>query len=126
MTFPVIKGDECVIFFNDSDIDNWFTTGTQSSAPNSARIHDLNDALVFVGVRSLARSLQTYNLNGPELGNGNAKIAVEDRIKISVGATTLGQGIDDLIQTLIVSGVFPSSITTALAAVQATIDEVIK
>lgn len=128
MTFPVAAGDQCVILFNDRDIDTWWTTGSPNSAPNSARLHDLNDALVFVGVRPQTNPILLYNMLGPEIGNGLAKLSVEDRIKISVAGVTLGTTIDLLMIQLIAlaNSVGDTPVATALAAIQVTFDEILK
>lgn len=101
LTFPITVGDTCLIFFNDRDIDNWWSTGSSSSVPNSARVHDLNDAIVFVGIRSLAKSLTQYNTLGPQLTNGNAFVSVEDKIKLSVAGGTLKAALDSLMTALL-------------------------
>jgi len=51
MTFPVAKGDPCLVLFNDRDLDLWFTTGNVVG-PNSARAHSLSDGIVLVGIRN--------------------------------------------------------------------------
>lgn len=59
LTFPISSGDECLVLFNDRDIDNWFS-GSSSSAPATPRTHAFPDAIILVGVRSLANVLPAY------------------------------------------------------------------
>ena len=47
-TFPVNKGDECLVVFADACIDSWFQSGGVST-PIAARRHDLSDGFAFVG-----------------------------------------------------------------------------
>lgn len=131
LTFPVAVGDQCVILFNDRDIDNWWTTGSANSAPNSNRVHDLNDAMVFVGVRPQNSPIANYNMSGPQLTNGLAFISVEDKIKLSVNAVTLKQGLDNLFSALIAwvntDATTPNPATVAaIQAAQVLVDEVLK
>lgn len=92
LTFPIKKGDECLVLFNDRDLDNWFTGGTGS--PNAtARLHSFSDGVVLVGVRSLAKALVSYDTQRAVLRNGamgDTIVGVGDSlIKIANASTTL-------------------------------------
>ncbi len=50
-TFPVQRGDECLIMFSERSIDNWHQHGGVQQ-PSDWRMHDINDAFVLVGTRS--------------------------------------------------------------------------
>ena len=50
-TFPVAKGDECLIMFAERSIDNWHQHGGVQQ-PSDWRMHDINDAFALVGTRS--------------------------------------------------------------------------
>ncbi|MBZ5673716.1 MAG: phage baseplate protein [Acidobacteriia bacterium] len=56
LTFPIAEGDECLVIFNDREIDNWLTTGP-GSTPTTSRVHDLSDGMALVGLRSNPRAL---------------------------------------------------------------------
>lgn len=56
ITFPIEKGDECLVVFADCCIDAWFQSGN-ASIPISVRKHDLSDGFAFVGFRSRKNSL---------------------------------------------------------------------
>lgn len=59
-TSPVTQGDECLVVFNDRDLDNWFTGGT--GAPNAtARLHSYADAIALVGLRSMANVISNFD-----------------------------------------------------------------
>jgi hypothetical protein len=79
MSMPVTVGDNCIVFFNDREIDNWFTDGGVQ-APTSGRAHDLSDAIALVGVRSLQNSIATYLANGIRLSHGTG----DDRTRIDL------------------------------------------
>jgi hypothetical protein len=46
---PITAGDYCIVLFNDRDIDNWWSTGNQST-PNTNRKHHLSDGIALVGI----------------------------------------------------------------------------
>jgi hypothetical protein len=50
LTFPIKKGDTALAIFSSRSIDSWHQSGGQQN-PVSRRMHDLSDAMVFVGVR---------------------------------------------------------------------------
>lgn len=60
LTAPIQAGNECIVLYNDRDLDNWFATG--SGSPNAtARLHSYADALVLIGVSSLSNVIQAYD-----------------------------------------------------------------
>lgn len=87
LEMPISKGDECLILFNDREIDNWFFSGDTAEV-STKRSHDLSDGIALVGVRSLKRSLQNYIDNGVKLKYNDTNIVLlEDEVEIN--ATTL-------------------------------------
>jgi hypothetical protein len=74
LTFPIAPGDDCLLFFNDRQFDNWFVNGG-IQIPNSSRTHDLSDGFAFVGIKNLQNSISNYLANGIRLAyDGNTKI----------------------------------------------------
>ena len=76
ITCPVESGDDCLVLFNDRDIDNWFATGAPAQ-PLTARMHHLSDGLALVGWRSeaqpdhdLADGRGDQKQRRPDLGRG--------------------------------------------------------
>jgi hypothetical protein len=51
LTFPVGKGDDCLVVFAERSIDYWHQLGG-TQKPSDWRMHDINDGFAFVGVRS--------------------------------------------------------------------------
>lgn len=66
LTFPIAKGDECLLLFNDREIDTWFTTG-QVTAPQNIRTHDLNDGWALVGIGSMKTLIADYDATAVQL-----------------------------------------------------------
>lgn len=86
ISFPIAKGDNCVILFNDRDIDNWYASGAVME-PNSARTHSMSDAIAIVGINSLATSISDYLASGTKIWYGGAMIKLENStITIENGA----------------------------------------
>lgn len=56
MTFPLATGDECLVIFNDRQLENWRLSGS-GLPPTNGRTHDLSDGIAFVGIRSNPRAL---------------------------------------------------------------------
>jgi hypothetical protein len=131
LTFPIVKGDSCVVLFNDRDLDAWWSTGSSNSVPNSARVHDLSDGLVFVGVKASTNSLTQYNTLGPQLGMGINFLAVEALgLRLQANAVTLRVALDALCAALLAftdsdGDTLSPTTAAAIAAAQVLIDTVL-
>lgn len=99
LTFPVSKGDECLILFNDRNFDNWFI-GANNLDPATSRLHSFADAIVIIGIRSVITKITNFDSSRAVLRNKNAYVGVgEDLIKIA--NTT--KNLNTLLQSLITS-----------------------
>jgi hypothetical protein len=89
LTFPHGAGDECMVCFNDRDIDNWFQGATGGQVA-TARLHSFSDALILVGFRSLANVIPSYSTSAIELRtkDGTSKVS----INTSTGAVVVQAG----------------------------------
>lgn len=106
LTFPIAKGDECAILFNDRNLDNWFAgqTGGQIA---TARLHSFADSIILVGIRSSASYLKIYDTVRAVLQNGTTMVGVGPAlIKIANAGTSLQQ---------VLAGV--AGITSSLSAI---------
>ena len=74
---PIKQGDEALLLFNDRSIDDWFESG-ESLKLTDNRLHNFNDAIAIVGLRSLSRSLENYEENTLKIGNGNQELILND------------------------------------------------
>lgn len=112
LTFPIEQGDECVVLFNDRDIDNWFA-GSSSNGPNTGRLHSFSDGIALIGLRNKGRLLQSYDTERVVLQKGDALVAVgkdDSLVKIANQQTTLNTLLQDLVTTI-------KNITTSNAVV---------
>lgn len=114
LTFPINQGDECLILFNDRDLDNWFQSG-QVGGVASGRLHSFSDGIALVGLRSTARSLPDYDTTRAVLGNSNGTmVGVGDSlIKIANATTSLNALLQELITDV-------NNLVTATAAITVT------
>ena len=144
--FPVKKGDQCLLLFNDRDIDSWFEAGG-TNPPPSARMHSLSDAIAIVGISNkvtpppvgggdvvLIYSGGTISINlagSPTLHSaGGCNIQLGTKVQFQNGSTSLKAALDSLLDTLAAwvntGGSTPNPATvTALAAVKTTIDSLL-
>jgi len=49
LEFPIQPGDFCLVFFNDRNIDQWWSMGAKA-APVGQRKHSLSDGFALVGI----------------------------------------------------------------------------
>lgn len=99
ISFPIAKGDTCLVLFNDVNIDNWYLTG-EVTVPWNSRQHDIADGIVLVGIRSINNAV--FNATSSMLLNGGSKkIAIkndDEDLKSLIGdqITTLKSMIDTI------------------------------
>jgi len=87
LTFPVAAGDECLVLFNDRDIDLWFKN-SQVGIPNSNRLHDISDGFALVGFRSEQNALVDFLLTGVKLRHGDANVYLQDGTEATLKSGT--------------------------------------
>lgn len=68
LTFPVKKGDECLLVFSDMCIDGWWQSGGVQNQTETRR-HDLSDAQAFLGVQSVPQAVKDYSTSSVMLRN---------------------------------------------------------
>lgn len=100
LTFPISPGDECLCLFNDRDMDNWFS-GANTAPVKTTRQHHFADALLLVGIRSLANVIDDYDTTRAVLRNGDALIGVgETLIKIANATKDLKTILQNLVSAI--------------------------
>ncbi len=100
LTFPIRQGDECLVLFNDRDLDNWFN-GTTGAAVATPRLHSFADAIILVGLRSLGKVLTGYDSERAVLRNGTAMVGVSPtQVKVANENFVLGPLIQELIDNI--------------------------
>lgn len=100
LTFPVATGDECLVLFNDRDMDIWFQ-GNPTAGVATPRLHSFSDGVILVGLRSQQNSLDNFDtvrvaLRGKKDGTTFVGVG-ETLIKIA----NQNQNLGDLLQSLI-------------------------
>jgi hypothetical protein len=68
LTFPISKGDECLVVFGDMCIDGWFSRGGVQNQLEKRR-HSLSDGFAIVGVKSQPNVISNYSTDSVELRN---------------------------------------------------------
>lgn len=76
LTFPVVKGDECLVVFAARCIDGWWQSGGVQ-APIDPRIHDLSDGFAFVGFFSQATKIGGISTSTAQLRSNDGSTYVE-------------------------------------------------
>ncbi len=121
ITFPVSPGDQCLLLFNDRDIDNWYN-GSTTSENATARLHAFSDAVALIGPNNLNTVIENYDAIRAIITNGTAKSGInpqENKLTLTNGSISLNDVLQDLcteiknlivaINTLKVTGVLPGS-----------------
>lgn len=85
ITYPIQKGDECVLLFSDREIESWFINGDVN--PESyPRMHDLTDAVALFGIRSIPKMIEIMT-DALHLYFGSSDIQLKEK-EINVNTTT--------------------------------------
>jgi hypothetical protein len=113
LTFPIAAGDECLVLFNDRDMDNWFQGGA-GAALATPRLHSFSDGIILVGVRSSGKVLQSYDTVRAVLQNGTTLVGVNtSKVKVANATYTLNGLLQNLMTQL-------TDLTTALSTLTVT------
>jgi hypothetical protein len=76
LTFPLVKGDECIILFAKNTIDAWWQNGGIQPM-GRYRVHDLSDGMVIPGIRSKPRALSNFSTTTTQLRSDDGSVYVE-------------------------------------------------
>ncbi len=95
LTFPIAKGDECIVLFNDRDIDNWVAGASSGSPVASGRLHSMADGMILVGFPDI----ESYDMERALLAFNGAMVGVgkDNKVKIANQLYTLNGLLQDLI-----------------------------
>jgi hypothetical protein len=92
ISIPIKKGDQCIILFNDRNIDNWYLNGS-TGVPADVRCHSIADGIAIVGVRNLAKA-ELVPANSLCVNGGSKKVSIKN------SSTNLKKLMDSFIDTL--------------------------
>ena len=76
LTFPIRKGDECLVVFCDRCFDSWHQSGGIQTQTES-RMHDLSDAIALVGVFSQSTKIKDPHTENVQLRHNDGDCFVE-------------------------------------------------
>lgn len=121
LTFPIAKGDGCLILFNDRDIDNWLFSGQAEQPPATSRLHSFADGVALVGLRSLNDTIDGYSASRTELRHDAVTalptvISLKDKIIIKNALTNFGVFMNTFFTACAGSGTDPVLAAAATAA----------
>jgi hypothetical protein len=106
LTFPIAKGDQCLILFNDRDIDNWMA-GAKSGHVASTRLHSFSDGIALIGFFKVA----SYDTTRVKLANGSTYVGISSsKVKVANSSDSLGVVLKSLTDEL-------ASLITAIKAI---------
>jgi hypothetical protein len=97
LTFPIAVGDNCLVLFNDRNIDTWFTYGTMD-VPNTGRTHSLSDGLILVGLNPVPSARSGYSTTDVQLGKDDAVLSIGGS---KFGIRNAGQTLQEACSSLI-------------------------
>lgn len=76
LTFPVNAGDECLILFNDRQLENWIESGA-GQAPSLPNLHNLSDGICLVGIRSNPRALTNVSGTAAQIRTDDGTVHID-------------------------------------------------
>jgi hypothetical protein len=112
LTMPITKGDQCIILFNDRNIDNWYYSGA-IDVPDTPRAHNVSDAIALVGIRNLKTARLTPS-SAAGINAGSKKLYFKNDI---ANFKTLIDSLFTVLDTALVQGPapYPFTVTTKTA-----------
>ena len=135
ITFPVKKGDNCLLVFCARDFDNFWIDGNFPSRSTTARKLEYNDCVVLLGFKTLDESLKAhsdnveirYTQNGSDVckvslqPNGTITLENKDNTKVSVlpnGKVRIENSQEELISLLsdLIQTLADTTVTTIYGA----------
>ncbi|MFJ7312511.1 Gp138 family membrane-puncturing spike protein [Pseudomonas sp. NPDC098747] len=76
LTFPVVKGDECMLLISSRCLDSWWQSG-EVQALATLRMNNIADAVALLGFRSKPRSIPSVSTEAAQLRSDDGLAFVE-------------------------------------------------
>lgn len=73
---PIADGDNCIVLFNDRNIDNWYLTG-ETTFPANKRAHSIADGIVLVGINPI-NDPKVTPINSLCVNGGPNKVSIKN------------------------------------------------
>ena len=77
ITMPIEVGDECLVVFADTCIDDWFQRGGEENEQITGIRHDLSDAIAICGIWNQKRVIDSYSTDSVQIRNENGDNYIE-------------------------------------------------
>lgn len=93
LTFPVKKGDECILISSERSIGDWKKNGGIQDPSQYKRMLSNKDSIAIVGINSKASSLPSFNSDFPEFRNRDGDTALrmtDDGVEVDGDLTVDG------------------------------------
>jgi len=93
LTYPLVKGDSCLIIFSERSIDSWLVQGGLND-PNDTRKHDISDGIIIPGL---------FDFSVPAEADAENVILKNDKLKIILlpdGKISISDGSVELISLI--------------------------
>jgi len=137
LTFPVVKGDTCLLVFSSRSLDNWKESGGIVS-PEDPRKFDLSDAVAIVGLYPFSEVSPALNNEDVLLTYKNSSITIKvtgDVVvntsnKVAIGNSTtelldvLSQTLNLLATSISTSSGSPFAFASSWAALKVQLDAI--
>lgn len=88
ITFPISKGDQCLVLFNDFELDQWWASN-EPRPSEFRREHDISDGIALVGVHSLVNLIQGYSNYVDLHYSDDSNIIIGDTVEVNNSAINL-------------------------------------
>lgn len=102
LTFPVSKGDTCLLVFIERSTDLWLTVGGQVT-PDDDRKFDLSDAVAIMGLFPFSENSQADNNDDVLLKYSDSEIRIQKNGDIQIKTSNkvaIGTATDELLDIL--------------------------
>lgn len=101
ITFPVEPGDHVLLVFNERSIDNFVAGDGEDTDPDEYRMHDLSDAVAFIGFYPDSKAIPELSADSLALGHADGVSVHVAADKIELGERNAGDAasLDSLVQT---------------------------
>lgn len=99
LTFPLERGDGCLIVFSQRSMERWLATGVDSE-PGDTRKFDLNDAICIPGLFSFQTENIASNNSDIELKLGSSGITIKANGDIEIGEGSFDKLVNEKFQSL--------------------------
>lgn len=96
LQLPIAAGDQCLILFNDRNLDNWYLNGN-AQPPLDGRLHDISDGIVLVGLN------WQNSATIPVVDTTEARFILADgltKVGLKLGKITIQNGTQSLLTIL--------------------------